>query len=111
MILYAKEVGSDIYEIYKEMPFTATFDCIYDESIPVKLMWDFGDDNTSSDATPSHTYKNAGIYDVSVYLLDDSNDEILDMAEVNKIHVIDMNIYPVSSMAIEVTLLEYSYVY
>lgn len=35
-----------------------------------KYIWNFGDENTSSDINPSHTYKNPGIYTVSLSITD-----------------------------------------
>ena len=35
--------------------------------------WDFGDSNTSSEANPSHTYTDAGTYQVVLTVIDDNN--------------------------------------
>jgi hypothetical protein len=38
---------------------------------PYSYQWDFGDGNTSTDKSPSHTYKEAGTYYVSLKVTDD----------------------------------------
>jgi len=38
---------------------------------PYSYEWDFGDGNTSTDVTPTHTYKTAGGYTVSLKVTDD----------------------------------------
>ena len=35
-----------------------------------KLVWDFGDNTTSNDFSPSHWYSNPGVYTVSLYVYD-----------------------------------------
>ena len=43
-----------------------------DDSNIVSYAWDFGDTNTGSGATPSHTYATAGTYNVALTVTDDS---------------------------------------
>jgi PKD repeat protein len=38
---------------------------------PYNYLWDFGDGNTSTEASPSHSYKNAGTYNVFLKVTDD----------------------------------------
>jgi len=38
-------------------------------------LWDFGDGHTSTDASPEHIYAEAGDYQVSLHVLDESNDQ------------------------------------
>jgi len=51
-------------------PLTVTF---IDQSsnIPTTWLWNFGDGNTSSQQNPSHTYYNAGVYTVSLTVMND----------------------------------------
>ena len=41
-------------------------------STPVSWLWDFGDGNTSTQQNPTHTYVNAGSYDVSLIVTDNN---------------------------------------
>lgn len=41
---------------------------------PYSFNWDFGDGNFSSQANPSHTYANQGMYPVSLRVVDNNND-------------------------------------
>jgi gliding motility-associated-like protein len=43
-------------------PFTVQFDS--DTMNTINFMWDFGDGNTSTEADPSYTYENSGVYQV-----------------------------------------------
>ena len=38
---------------------------------PYNYLWDFGDGNTSTEASPSYSYKDAGIYNISLKVTDD----------------------------------------
>lgn len=42
--------------------FTFTFDNLNNSPLNVSFYWDFGDDNTSTDQSPTHTYTTAGVY-------------------------------------------------
>ena len=37
---------------------------------PVSWLWDFGDDNTSTEENPTHTYADEGVYDVTLNAVD-----------------------------------------
>jgi PKD repeat protein len=60
---------------------TGSFD---PDSDPLTYNWDFGDGNTGSGATPSHTYAEAGIYDVCLTV----NDGYVDSEQVCTMAVI-----------------------
>ena len=45
---------------------SVTFSANTRGTAPLTYSWDFGDGNTSSEATPSHTYENVGSYTVTV---------------------------------------------
>jgi hypothetical protein len=55
-------VGKTISE---KDPFTATFTDTSDAN-PIKWQWDFGDGITSTEQNPTHTYKAAGTYNVTL---------------------------------------------
>ena len=42
----------------------------------VSYVWDFGDGNTGSGITPSHTYQDAGAYTVTLSVTDDAGDSV-----------------------------------
>ncbi len=52
------------------MPLTKTFNLTVTSIDPVtSYLWNFGDGNTSTDASPTHIYSSEGAYDVSVIIL------------------------------------------
>ena len=50
-------------------PYTATFDAITDPSIVSSVSWSFGDGSTSTETAPTHSYENAGSYDITLSLV------------------------------------------
>jgi len=46
---------------------------------PYSYQWDFGDGNTSTEATPVHAYDSTGSYDVSVMVTDDKENTDTDL--------------------------------
>lgn len=56
--------------IEEKDPFTATFTDTSDAN-PTKWLWDFGDGSTSTEQNPTHTYKAAGTYDVTLTVWND----------------------------------------
>ncbi len=45
-----------------------------------RFVWDFGDDQTSEAQTPSHIYKDEGIYMVRLVVTDSENTQVMDLA-------------------------------
>ena len=58
-----------------------------DTSITVSWLWDFGDENTSTEKNPTHTYSEGGDYDVSLSISNnDCNDTYMDIIFVGDGH-------------------------
>ena len=111
IVKYAREIHDNTYVRYVEMPFEAEFECFYETIEDVIVRWDFGDNTMSDGESPTHMYDLSGVYIVKVYLLDPDTEDILSEFTANKINVVDMNIYPVSSQNIEVTLSDSYYTF
>lgn len=56
-----------------EAPFTVNFDASQSRGNAVSYVWDFGDGNSSTSATPSHTYSTPGNYSVRLTVTDGTN--------------------------------------
>lgn len=56
--------------VHVENPFTVKFMDTSDAH-PTKWLWDFGDGTTSTDQNPTHTYKSAGTYNVTLTVWND----------------------------------------
>lgn len=53
------------------VPYTVYFSADVEESgRPLQYLWDFGDDETSSEIEPVHTYQATGVYDVQLTVRD-----------------------------------------
>jgi len=48
---------------------------------PISYYWEFGDGDSSTEESPSHTYKNPGAYTVSLTIFYDDNTEITETKE------------------------------
>ncbi|MFA5771162.1 MAG: PKD domain-containing protein [Thermoplasmata archaeon] len=44
---------------------------------PVTYLWDFGDGSTSAEKTPNHTYNKSGFFNVTLKIIDDSNETVV----------------------------------
>lgn len=60
------------YETPEDDPLTVTFiDLSYSDLDEITYEWDFGDGNTSTEQNPTHTYDQAGVYDVTLMITTD----------------------------------------
>ena len=55
------------------------FDCYAENN--TDYLWDFGDDNSSTQKSPTHSYTEAGTYDVVVKVWDASTEQLIDSDE------------------------------
>lgn len=62
--------------ISEEDPYTAEFTDTSDAS-PSKWLWDFGDGTTSTEQNPTHTYKAAGTYNVTLTVWNDMGSDTM----------------------------------
>lgn len=62
--------------VQEKDPFTATFTDTSDAN-PKKWQWDFGDGMTSTERNPTHKYKTAGSYNVTLTVWNDLGSDIL----------------------------------
>ena len=60
-----------VTEVNQELGFTSVFDDPQGQDVTYR--WDFGDGGSSSEASPSHTYRRSGRYEVSLEITDTDN--------------------------------------
>jgi hypothetical protein len=62
--------------VQQKDPFTATFTDTSDAN-PTKWLWEFGDGTTSTDQDPTHTFKTAGLYNVTLTVWNDMGSDTI----------------------------------
>ncbi len=98
------------------MPLEVTFtDGSFSEQTIEEWLWDFGDGNTSDAQNPTHTYREAGVYDVSLTVTEadgdtDTETKVDYITVVNPVPEADFSATPASgSMPLEVTFTDGSF--
>ena len=83
----------ELFTTIEPVTFVAT---ISGGSEPFNYTWDFGDGNTSTEASPSHTYEAAGTYTVNLTVTDADNDSV-EVTQENIVEVLQATVNPVPS--------------
>jgi len=82
-------------------PFSVTFSSTLLEGTASSYLWDFGDGTTSTQASPTHTYNNLGLYTVKLTVSNSSTSESITLTKNKHIIVVavDFEAIPVQGYA------------